>query len=253
MKVLPGQRGLLGLWVGLILLSSSACSLGTDDDLHLEPIQVPMRSEKGLGSLKKSPHLEKSEKAAPSPATKPGQKPAREAHRQTTYLYQGQHEFDPELRRPDSSGEAPSKGASWETIHARDKDLVLAGFGMARFTGSETTRLKIDPIRYRVPQKPFTSVAETEFLDPGFARQNKPMIFRSRSAGFTNHPPGWDKLLTASFQKKEPASDAGVSAETTHTLRLRKTLLLLPADEELDLLNGDETINRHRYRQRARE
>ena len=186
MKVLPGQRWLLGLSVGLILLSSSACSLGTDDELHLEPIQVPMRSEKGLESPQ-PPHIEKGEKVAPSPATKPGQKPASEANRKTTYLYQGQHEFDPELRGPDSPGESPSKGASWETIHARDKDLVLARFGMARFTAGETSRLKIDPIRYLVPKSPAPSADETELPDPGFVRQKKPhvlTVFYINAAGF---------------------------------------------------------------------
>lgn len=252
MKMLSGQGWLLGLWAGLILLFASACSLGTDDELRLEPIQVPMRSEKGLEPPQSS-HLEKGEKAIASPATKPGQKPAREAHRKTTYLYQGQHEFDPELRRPDSPGEPLSNGGEWETIHARDKDLVLARFGMARFTA--TFHLKIDPIRYRMPHKPSPRVEATESFTPGFVRQEKPLIFRSRSAGFARHPLGWDELLTPSFQKKEPARPAEVLAETPHTLRLRKTLLLLQADDEdpLDLLNGNATLNRHRYRQRAGE
>lgn len=251
MKMLWGQGWPLGLWAGLILIFASACSLGTDDELRLEPIQVPMRSEKGLESPQSS-HLEKGEKAIPSPATKPGQKPARPTNRKTTYLYQGQHEFDPELRRPDSPGEPLSNGGDWETIHARDKDLVLARFGMARFTAGKTFHLKIDPIRYWVPHKPSPQVEATESLAPGFVRHKTPLIFRSRSAGFARHPLGWDELLTASFQKKEPARPVEVLADTTDTLRLRRTLLLLQADEDpLDLLNGDATLNRHRYRQRA--
>jgi len=48
MKALFGQRWHSGLWVGWVLFSLSACSVGTDEELSLEPIQVPMRSDQSL-------------------------------------------------------------------------------------------------------------------------------------------------------------------------------------------------------------
>ena len=61
-------------------------------------------------------------------------------------------------------------------------------------------------------------------------------------------------LLAASFQEQEPVRGPEVSEETPDTLPRRKTILLLKADDDrLDLLNGDEIINRHRYRKRAGE
>jgi len=244
MKALIGQRWPLGLWLGWVLFSLSACSVGTDEELSLEPIQVPMRSDQSL-EPSPIPQPEKGDTAAPAP--EPGKKSASEANRKTTYLYQGQHEFDPELRGPDFLDTPPSEGASWETVHARDKDLVLAEFGIARFAAGETSRLRLDPIRYWVPQKPSWSAAEVEPLDPEFARHQKPLIFRSRSAGFASHPLGWDVLLASSFQGQEPGPE--VSEEVPDTLPRRKTILLLKADDDqLDLLNGHEAINRHRYR-----
>ena len=245
MKGVPGQPLPLSFWAGLVLLFSSACSLGADEDLRLEPIQVPMQSDKSLEPAEKSAPSEQGVKAAPSSAS--------EANHKKTYLYQGQHEFDPELKRPDSPVEPTSTGADWETIHARDKDLVLASFAIKRFAG-ETSHLKIDPIRYLAPKSQAPAIEETEHLEPGFSRQQKPLIFHSKSAGFAGPSPGWDALLTASFEEKEPTRRAGVSEETSTSLPPQKTILLLQIDEDpIDLSNGNETINTFRYRQRSGE
>ena len=59
-------------------------------------------------------------------------------------------------------------------------------------------------------------------------------------------------LLASSFQEEEPARRLQATEETPDTLPRRKTMLLLKAaDDQLDLLNGNEAINAHRYHQRA--
>jgi len=69
MKALIGQRWPLCLWVGWVLFSLLACSVGTDEELSLEPIQVPMRSDQSL-EPSPIPQPEKGDTAAPRPGTR---------------------------------------------------------------------------------------------------------------------------------------------------------------------------------------
>ncbi len=140
-------------------------------------------------------------------------------------------------------------------ITVADKPWVLAGkgFGVAAEGMVPPGIVSLDDAHYYFPTvalKPYSKASE--HLEPmaGHFKSQKPLIFHSRATGFVHEPP-MNKIPTGRSSAIETRLILSPIPETQvyFSSEPRTQIILTPSNNRLDLINGNENLNRHRFNQ----
>lgn len=248
---------------GWVLLAGSvlfACSQEKERPIEVGAVQVELRSDLVLpdtqtGSLgEESPDF-----SGPSPeafqATQriPLKGPG---HLDTEYRSINRYEFLPALlkdsRSRKTSGQA--EGVLGNPITVASKPWVLAGkgFGVAAEGMTPPGTVHIDDAHYYFPTvalQPYSKASE--HLEPmaGHFKSQKPLIFHSRATGFGHEPPVDDGLSKKSPYETQLILSPIPETQVYFSSEPRTQIILTPSNNRLDLINGNENLNRHRFNQ----
>ncbi|NIQ02965.1 MAG: hypothetical protein GWM98_08975 [Nitrospinaceae bacterium] len=257
----------LAWWKGLaviggLLAGSAACSVDQPDSEEIGTVQIQLRSDLDLRA-----QLEQDQK--PDEREAPGFAGEREPEITATqrllvtglgrgapedgYSSVQRYEFLPELRRDAGAPQAPGpeKKADWRTVSAGEKPWVLAGRGFA--ADSLTAGRPVNQTNYYLPHRPGKPEVEPEHLEPtgGLLKSQKPLIFHSGATGFGGEVPTDRKRQTRPSSGKLRLELAPIAETRIYLSSQPKTrMTLAPANNRLDLMNGNQNLNRHRFYQR---
>ena len=168
------------------------------------------------------------------------------------------YEFLPALltgpkTRKSSAQKGNTHAHSWTLA---DKHWVRAGkgFGVAAEGMAPPGTVHLDDVPYYFPTvalKPYSKASE--HLEPmaGPFKSRKPLIFHSRATGFAHEPP-----VEAMPSGHSPAFETRLElspipeTQVYFSSQPKTKVTLAPAKHRLDLMNGNENLNRNRFYQR---
>ncbi|MDH3256389.1 MAG: hypothetical protein OEM27_02130 [Nitrospinota bacterium] len=159
---------------------------------------------------------------------------------------------EPEARKshdPESNADANS----WTLA---DKYWVRAGKGFAVAAEGSVSSGTIHPndASYYLPAvvlKPYPKASERLELIAGSFKSRKPLVFHSGATGFAHEPPA-ETMPPGHSPAFETQLELAPIPETRVYLSAKPNtqVTLAPAKNRLDLMNGNENLNRHRFYQR---
>ena len=253
---------------GLILLAGwvlSACSQEAENPIEVGAVQVELRSDLVLPDTpdtqaallgEEGPHF-------PGPSSEPFQATQRillkgpDPFRQDAETRAiNRYEFLPALlndpRSRKTSGQ--EKGVLGNPITVADKPWVLAGkgFGVAAEGMTPPGTVHLNDAHYYFPTvawQPYSKASEHLLPRAGHFKSQKSLIFHSRATGFAHEPPVDDGLSEKSPYETQLILSPIPETQVYFSSEPKTEITLAPAQNRLDLINGNENLNRHRFNQ----
>jgi hypothetical protein len=250
----------LALFAGLL----SACSEEAREPVEVGTAQVELRSDLVLPEGPSASTALSAEETTGQPSQSTSPIPAAQRialselgsySQDRAYSDVKRYELLPALLADSKSRNRSAKG---DNTHAdswtlADKHWVRAGkgFGVATEGMAPTGTVHLDDASYYFPTvalKPYSKASE--HLEPmaGPFKSGKPLVFHSKATGFahelpaeathTGHPPDSETRLELS---PIPETQVYFSSQP------KTKVTLAPAKHRLDLMNGNENLNRHRF------
>lgn len=231
---------------GLMLLAGlagSACSQEAREPVEVGTVQVEMRSDLPLPE-------------APKVSTFPEKHPNQPVNQMpSTQSAVKRHEVPAIFRedfigRGSSSREADADTLSW---NLDKKPWVRAGkgFGVAVEEMNPPGSVHLNDAAYYIPTVDLNPyLGESEYLEPttGSFKNRKSLVFHNGATGFAHEPPS-----NASHSGPSPGFETqqvlSPIPETQVYLssKPRTQVTLAPSKNRLDLMNGNENLNRNRF------
>ena len=250
----------LALFAGLF----SACSQEAREPVEIGAAQVELRSElvlpepmsasTGLATEENSD--QHGQATNPIPATQRiVLSELKNDSQDHTFNTIKRYEFLPALltdskARNSSTQESNTHSNSWTLA---DKQWVRSGKGFGIAAEGMTPRgpVRLDDTPYYFPTvalKPYSKVSEHLKPMAGPFKSGKPLVFHSGATGFAHELPEEAKLSTHSRDYEthlelSPISETQVYFSSQPTTQVT----LVPAKNRLDLMNGNENLNRHHF------
>ena len=247
-------------WVLVAGLAVSACSQETKESVEIGAAQVELRSDLVLQDVHR-PQTSSTDQedrdefdltllpidaGQPIPLPKPGTGPQNREYRAVQ-----RYEFLPVLL--DKPGTQPYSGkdsaASSAVSRLPVKHRVGAGKGFGVGAESMAQTLYLDDAHYYFPTvtvKPYAQPSEHLAPTGKPFKSQKPLIFHNGSTGWGTEPPG---VLAESAPALETTRVLSPIPETHiyFSSRPKTEVKLVPGKNPLDLINGNENLNRHRF------
>jgi hypothetical protein len=248
-------------WLLLAGLAGFACSQEAREPVEVGAAQVELRSDLALpetpGSstaLSAERNLDvSSESTNPMPATRhivlPG---SVKSSQDPAYRAVKRYAFLPALLT-DSKSSAQGKNAHASSWTFADKHRIRGGkgFGVAAEGMVSPGTVHPDDASYYFPTVALNPYSKaSEHLEPmaGLFKSRKPLVFHNRATGFAHQlpaeatPPGHSSAFETRLELSPiPETQVYFSSQP------KTKVTLAPAKNRLDLMNGNENLNRHRY------
>jgi len=248
------------LWGGIGILSS--CSLGGKDEPKVKPVQIDMRTERGFAPpagkvIVPQKNFQKSFQGASQPSILTAEgilgTQSRAYKKDSAYRALNRYELPPPLRNHRANQVLRLREADLNAVLSNDKPLVLAGrgFEILTFDAHAAPRIRVEGFGFLAPETIRTGLQNREdHLDPldEYLKSRRPMIFHSGATGFSGSPPSLPHLRPVP-RKVSPAFIPQAVPETHLLMRRNESarLRLEQADHALDILAGNEKLNRRSY------
>lgn len=258
----------LNIWGFLLLagLAFSACSQETERPVEVGSAQVELRSDLVLTEAQdpQSAALDQQDLDRLGRTSKPIQASRRiplpeggKVRQDSAYGSLNRYEFLPALWDKPRAGKPTSDAKDTVSGTASTVSLkyrVLAGKGFGVGAGERTEMVRPDDTHYYFPTVALKPTIEvSEHLEPAGEpfKSRKPLIFHSGATGFAHEPPGEGALSGRSPASGTTLVLAPIPETQVYLSSKPKTeVTLAPAENRLDLMNGNENLNRHRFYQR---
>lgn len=255
------------LWF-VLLLSGVGCS-GSEPAKPGKPkIIAELRSELDFGEFAKKPEIKGKEST--TSADEAGLFAGKGAEKGKKSLWEGLPKkvdpaylaltrFEPpprEIKKKRAALLKKKKTSQFVAFRPRDKPIIFGGRGFELQGFEEASKLRLFPGFYRIIDPPLElegpEKKETLDLSVEKLKEKKELIFHTRSARFGKIK--FD-LAEEEFEKKVPKKKVSMVTEISETQVLLsqpkdEMLLLQPAENEMDLLIGNEEVNRAAFRGR---
>jgi hypothetical protein len=253
-------------WIryGLVLFAGllSACSQEAREPVEVGTAQVELRSHlvlpegpsasTGLVAEENTDHPGQS--TNPTPTSQRIALSGLENYSQDrAYGAVRRYEFLPTLLTDSKTRKNISQKDNADSWTLADKHWVRAGkgFGVAAEGVTPTGRVHLDDAKYYFPAvapKPYAKASE--HLEPmaGPFKSGKPLVFHSKATGFAHELPA-EGTPSRHFPEFETRLELSPIPETQvyFSSQPKTKVTLAPAKNRLDLMNGNENLNRHRY------
>ncbi len=255
---------LAGTGCGLILLAGwalSGCSQEAEKPIEVGAVQVELRSDLVLPEAQTAP-LGEEGPDFPGPPQKEFQATQRiplkgpgQFRQDPEYRSINRYEFLPALLK-DTRGRkksGPEEGVWGNSMTVADKPWVLAGkgFGVGTEILNPSGTVHVNDAHYYFPTvalKPYAKASEHLEPIPGPFKSQKPLIFHSRATGFAHEPPANETPTGRSSPFETTLILSPIPETQVYFSSEPKTkVTLAPAKNRLDLMNGNENLNRHRF------
>ena len=249
-------------WGGVLVagLAVAACSQETQEPVEIGAAQVELRSDlvlqdahRPLTSLADQEDQDGFDRISqPISAGRPILLPKAGTGPQIReYRSLQRYEFLPALL--DEPGTQPFSGkdpaASGAVSSPPVKYRVWAGKGFGVGAEPRAQNLHLDDAYYYLPSvtgKPYAQ--PSEHLAPAGKpfKSQKPLIFHSGATGFAYEPPGVPAEGSPVFETTRVLSPIP-ETQVYFSSRPQTEVKLVPGKNRLDLMNGNENLNRHRF------
>jgi hypothetical protein len=248
-------------WLLLAGLTGFACSQEAREPVEVGAAQVELRSDLALPetpgsstalSAEKNPDVF-GESTNPMPATRHIVLPGSEKSSQDpAYRAVKRYEFLPALLT-NSQSSAQGKNAHASSWTLADKHRIRGGkgFGVAAEGMVSPGTVHSDDTSYYFPTvalKPYSKASE--HLEPmaGLFKSRKPLVFHNGATGFAHELPA-EATPSRHSSAVETRLELSPIPETQvyFSSQPKTKVTLAPAKNRLDLMNGNENLNRHRY------
>ena len=251
-------------WLLLAGLAGFACSQEAREPVEVGAAQVELRSDLALPetpgsstalSAEKNPDVS-SESTNPLPATRHIVLPRSEKSSQDpAYRSVKRYEFLPAML---TDSKARKRSAQGKNAHASswalaDKHRIRGGkgFGVAAEGMISPGTVHSDDTSYYFPTvalKPYSKASEHLQPMAGPFKSQKTLVFHNRATGFAHELPA-----EATPSRHSPAFETRLELSPVPETQIyfssqpKTKVTLAPAKNRLDLMNGNENLNRHRY------
>jgi hypothetical protein len=226
-------------------LAGSACSQEAQEPVKVGTAQVELRSDLVLPEMPG---------ASPLPEEHPDQ--SRNLMPATRSAVK-RHEVPFDLREGSKTGKSSVRedNAATHSWTLGDKPWVRAGkgFGVAAEGMTPPGSVHPDDGLYYVPTSALKSYSKvSEQLEPIAEPfpSRKPLIFHSRATGFAHELPADATHYGQSPAFEERLVLSPIPETQVYLSSHRTQVTLAPAKNRLDLMNGNENLNRNRFHQR---
>lgn len=250
----------LALFAGLL----SACSQEAREPVEIGAAQIELRSELVLpeptsastGLVTEENPNQPSQSMSSIPATQRiVLSELRNDSQDRSYGSVKRYEFLPALladsqARNSSTQDGNTDTNSW-TLDNKQWVRSGKGFGVAAVRLMPKGKVRLDDTPYYVPTvalKPYSKVSE--HLEPMAEpfKSGKPMVFHSGATGFAHELPEEAKPSRHSPDyENRPELSPIPETQVYFSSQPTTQVTLVPAKNRLDLINGNENLNRHRF------
>jgi len=250
----------LALFAGLL----SACSQEAREPVEVGTAQVELRSDLVLPEGPSASTALSTEETMGQPSQSTSPIPASQRIALSELGSYSQDRAYSDVKRYEllpvllSDSKTLSRSAKGGSTHAdlwtlADKHWVRAGkgFGVASEGMAPTGTVRIDDAPYYFPTitlKPYSDASE--HLEPmsGPFKSGKPLVFHSNANGFAHELPAETTHSKHSLDSEARLELSPIPETQVFFSSQPKTkVTLAPAKHRLDLMNGNENLNRHRF------